>query len=48
MYRADRIQLSPRQFVYELPLKIPAYIVHMHPLPRLLSQLLEVLVLDLK
>jgi hypothetical protein len=47
-YSAGRIQLSPSQLVYELPLKIPAYIVSVHPFTRVLGQLLEFLVLDLK
>ena len=48
MYSPGRIQLSHSQYVYELPLKIPVYIVSMHPLTRVLNQLLEFLVLDLK
>ena len=48
MYTTGRIQFCHGQFVYQVPLKIPTYIISMYPLTRILSQLLEFLVLELK
>ena len=48
MYGTSRKQFCHDQFVYQFPLKIPAKVISMHPLTRILSQHLEFLVLELK